>query len=327
MSVYDQAPLQEAIKIATPEPTTPGIAEAASSNPVSANSLTDLTNQASSALSNVYSSQNIANAVASPVAKPDFSDPLKLYDFYMNSLDIANTRTETKTLQEQINGLNETLRNTLNVYKNKTMGMNAIRGAQAAASDTAALPLQALSEQLGAKQAYLSTLTADATNKFNIAKEQRDQLSSLISSTGGKAGINYTDTFESAVSKAEKYAEEKRKDDEKDAYKKELRALGLKTSGSRKELEKRLIKYNKSAAADVKKLADLNYQSKLLDIQNTKSIINDRNNGGSGASDQELLTYADMISRGMGDKVPSKNYADAWNLLSDDEKNNSIAGI
>lgn len=202
----------------------------------------------------------------------------------MNSGDIANTRTETKTLQEQINGLNETLRNTLNVYKNKTMGMNAIRGAQAAASDTAALPLQALGEQLGAKQAYLNTLTVDATNKFNIAKEQRDQLSSLISSTGGKAGISYTDTFESAVSKAEKYAEEKKKDDEKDAYKDALRSMGLKTSGSRKELENRLIKYNKNAAAEIKRNSDLQYNINLEQYNKLKEA-----NSGSGTIDVASL--------------------------------------
>lgn len=276
MGQYDQAPLQEAIQASTPQST--GVVESASENPVSTNALTDLTNQASSALSNVYSSSNIANAVANTASKPDFSDPLKLYDYYMNTGDISNTRTEVKTLQDQINNLNATLRNTLNVYKNKTMGMNAIRGAQQAASDTAALPLQALGEQLSAKQAYLSTLTTEATNKFNIAKEERANISSLIASTGGKAGIKWTDTFESAVQKAEKYAEKKKKDDEKDLFKSELRKLGLSTKGNYKDLEKRLTKAYKEAgkSSSLKdslalKQTQANYDKTMAEIAKLKS--------------------------------------------------------
>lgn len=196
----------------------------------------------------VYSAANIQQAATSPATRPDLSDPYGLRDYFYNSPEISTAKNEVASLNQQILNLNQKLRNTTVANNNALLSMNDITGANRAAAETVALPLQALSENLLAKRSYLDTLISDADAKYQIAREQRDQIQQLISATGGKAGIHWGMTFEEASKKATDYLEKKAK---KDAIKQlYMQTFGSSGKGlSSKEMEKKLKKEYKSKKA------------------------------------------------------------------------------
>jgi len=237
----------------------------------------------------VYGAANVAQATTAPIAKPDMSDPFGVRDYYLNSPEIKAARAEAQRVQEAINASRQGLRTTTTALQNQNdqaMGgtgasINLIGRQVGRARDLTSNELAALSENQQATISYLDTLTQDAQGKYAIAEEQRSQIQDLIRQTGGKAGIAYTDSYEQAIKKADTYITEKAKQEAKDKYKAELKsqlqALGKSTKGlSRKELEKKLKKYNKSALAEAKAREDQEWQMKVATFD--KSM---RSGGGS----------------------------------------------
>ena len=222
----------------------------------------------------VYSASNISKAVTSPASRPDYSDPFKMYDYYMNSPELVASRENMKNIQSQILTLNQNLRNTMNTAEDKTWSMNAVRGMQKAASDKASLPLQALSEQLGVEQANYSTMLGRANDLYSIAQNERGKIQELIAQTGGKAKISYTDSFESALKKATKYIEGKsEKDSVKELY---MKTFGSSGKGlSTKEMEKKLKKAFESNKAYDDKVKSLSLQKAQLELSKLKQSLNE----------------------------------------------------
>lgn len=226
-------------------------------------------------VSDVYSTANIAQTATAPVQAP-VSAGQELYNQFLNTPDIQAAKANVSAIQQQINQANQALRNqkTALEYQNEnamgTTGASAnLIGRQIGrASDLTSNQVAALSENLGAQQAYLESLTSEASNRYNIAQRERDQIQDLIRQTNGKAGITYTDSYETALQKAAKYEEDVRKEEEKkleekakeerkraekEDLKKTLASLGISYEGlSRKEMEKKLEKYMKSEKAKEK---------------------------------------------------------------------------
>jgi hypothetical protein len=228
---------------------------------------------------NVYSANNINTAVNTPTAAPNLADPYGLYDQFMNTSDIQAAQANVTGTQAQIYEAQQGLRNTTlgiqdqNALAQGTTGasQNLIGRQVGRASDLTANQLAALSETQAVQQANLDTLTTTASNKYQIAQQERNQLQSLITATGGKAGIKYSDSYEDALNKAtdyqEKEAEEKAEEAEKKAYKDslkaQLRALGSSTKGlSRNELERKLKKKMKSSREYDEMIKDLELKTK-----------------------------------------------------------------
>lgn len=237
--------------------------------------------------STVYSPQNVATTLSNPVAKPNLADPYGLYDYYMNSADIQGANTQLKSITDQYNQSLSTSRAQQTALENLPRESMAFIGtAQQRAGTLANQQLQSLSEARNSQIAYLDTLKSRAGDLYGIATQERGKLQELIAMTGGKAGISYTDSFESALQKATKYTEDKAKEDAKDAYKKELKAqllaLGKSTKGlSTNELEKKLKKYNKSVLEEAKRMSEIQYQTALSQLQNLKS-------GGGGTAGERV---------------------------------------
>ncbi len=237
----------------------------------------------------VYSASNIEQLATAPVQKPNLSDPYGLYDQFMNSAEIKAAKAAVSSGQADINKSNQALRTTTTALGNQNeqaMGgtgasVNLIGKQVGRARELTANELAALGETQNANLANLSTLTVDATNRYGIAQEQRSQLQDLIRQTGGKANISFGDTFESALQKADSYMTDKAKKEKDDAYKQSLKAialeLGVKTSGSSKDLENRIKKSKKSALDDAKKLRDLQYNTAMTAWQKSKEELNGGN--------------------------------------------------
>lgn len=264
--------------------------------------------------SQVYAPQNVLSAVTNPVIKPDYSDPFKLYSQFMESPELVNTRNEISTIQNDILGVNQTLRSSLQGFKDSPISMNAIRGASVAATDKAALPLAALSENLNAKTAFYNTQLSDANNKYQIAQQERAQLQSLISQTGGKAGIKWTDSFEKATKKAQKYIDKQNEEIEKKAKKEKLRDMYFELTGnvakkgmSTNELTEAVSRAGASKKAIENELQQLQLQKAKLDLRSA----------GSGGATGQLGTIVSnaqtalLASRGTDGKVDPGVYA-SW---------------
>lgn len=214
----------------------------------------------------VYSSDNIAQAVTQPTAKLDLSDPLGIYDYYMKSPEMTAAQTQ---YQKDLAALGKTKATAqsrqLAIEQNPLEGMQYIVGAQSRAGQLDAAQIAALSDAAGVSQSALLAAKETAREKANIALEQRSQLTSLITQYPG-AKITYYDTIDSAAKKIEKYNKEQEKEAEKKSLKEQARALGLKTSGSRKELEKRISKAVKKSKEKESILEDIKIAQARKDL-------------------------------------------------------------
>lgn len=261
----------------------------------------------------VYSADNVAQTLTNPAAKPDLSDPFGTYSFYMNSPEIQAAKAESQRVAEAINASRQGLRTTTTALQNQNeqaqggtgASINLIGRQVGKARELTSNELAALSENQMATQAYLDTLTQDASAKYNIAEQQRAQVQDLIRQTGGKAGISYADTYESAVAKADSYIKKQEKDAKKEAYKDSLKqqllALGKNTKGlSTKELEKKLKKYNKNALAEAKKQADAEWSMKVAQFNKSMSS--------SAGSNNELSAVSSALKLNNNDWEATANY-------------------
>lgn len=255
----------------------------------------------------VYSAPNITSAITSPTQAPNLSDPYGLYDQYMNSPEIQAAQQAVAQGQQQINAVNQGLRTTTTALQNQNeqalggtgASVNLIGRQVGRARELTANELAALGETQAANVANLATLRETAGQRYQIAQQERAQLQDLIRSTGGNAGISFSDSYETALAKASKYEKEQEKEAKKTAYKdslkEQLRALGLKTSGSTKELEKRLKK-------EIKSQKDYEKQIKELDLKAKQKST------GSSAKPNELKATADAFTRFGGDWQKTADY-------------------
>lgn len=171
----------------------------------------------------VYSAPNITQAATAPVAAPN--PVLDEYNAYVNTPEVLAARGEVTRLQQAINAEKAGLRNTttgLEYQNDQALGttgasINLIGRQVGRASDLSSNRQAALGEQFGAASAYLSGLENTAREKFNIVREEKQKIQSLIAQTGNQAGISPTDTFEVATEKAYKWQESQKKKAEKKA--------------------------------------------------------------------------------------------------------------
>lgn len=228
----------------------------------------------SGAADQVYSNDNIAQTTTAPAATPNLSDPFGLYNYYMNTDDIVAAREASKTAQAQLLERTKAAREQQQALGQNLQSTNRIRGSQQNAQQLATNDIQALNETYTLAASNLDALTSTAKEKMAIAEQSRNEIKSLIAQTGGKAGISYADTYESAVAKAQKYEDkvtkEAKKEAEKDALKELALSSGVKTNGkSSKEIRKALEKLAKKDRSIKDELDQLKIKSAKADIAKT----------------------------------------------------------
>lgn len=254
----------------------------------------------STAGNEVYSASNIAT----PVSPPNLSDPFGLYDYYFSSPEMKAAQEASSTAYEDILSAQAAAREEQTALGQNLQSMTRIRGAQAQARELSANELAALSDIYNVSVANLDTLTGQAQAKYGIASSERDKIQSLITQTGGKAGISYTDSFESATKKAQDYIDKQAEGDYKKSLQDEARSLGLSTKTSKggtldiKGLEKALEKYYKetgeSERAIKARMDELDMRSKELSIASAEMSL-----AGGGGKAPRTSEYTDYEVRAM----------------------------
>ena len=253
---------------------------------------------------NVYSTENITQAVTSPAPTPDLSDPLGIYDYYMGTDAMKKAQASVTERQTALQQAQDRARQQQFGLEQAPESMARIVGKQARGEQLSNIELQSLAEQLDVAQSAFLAQQTTAKERANIVMSQRDQLTQLITQNPD-AGVTYKDTIESAASKiskanqatqmkqlaiqypgagikstdsyetAAKKVEAKMKKDTDDAYKKELskmaRELGvsLKTdkggTRSTKQLEEAIAKKNKQALEEARA-----WQQEQMSMERTK---------------------------------------------------------
>ena len=246
----------------------------------------------SGAANQVYSSNNIAQTTTAPVAAPNLSDPFGLYNYYMNTPDITAAKEGAKTAQAQLLERTKAARDQQQQLGQNLQSTNRIRGSQQNAQQLATNDIQALNEAYTLAASNVDALTSTAKEKMAIAEQSRNEIKSLIASTGGKAGISYADTYESAVAKAKKYDDKVVKDAKKEAEKSALKEMaltaGIKTKGkSSSEIRKAIEKLAKKDKSVKDQLDQLKIQQAKADIAKTLS----------GDTKEEKVSFSDYYHR------------------------------
>ncbi len=283
----------------------------------------------SGAANQVYSSNNIAQTTTAPVAAPNLSDPFGLYNYYMNTPDITAAKEGAKTAQAQLLERTKAARDQQQQLGQNLQSTNRIRGSQQNAQQLATNDIQALNEAYTLAASNVDALTSTAKEKMAIAEQSRNEIKSLIASTGGKAGISYADTYESAVAKAKKYDDKVAKDAKKEAEKSALKEMaltaGIKTKGkSSSEIRKAIEKLAKKDKSVKDQLDQLKIQQAKADIAKTLK-------GGSEkltAQEQYQSDKQDVIGEinkvkgddGRIDPVDYNRLKQAWSLYNDSSK-------
>ena len=283
----------------------------------------------SGAATQVYSAPNIAQTTTAPVAAPNLSDPFGLYNYYMNTPDITAAKESAKTAQAQLLERTKAAREQQQALGQNLQSTNRIRGNQQNAQQLATNDIQALNEAYTLAASNVDALTSTAKEKLAIAEQSRNEIKSLIAQTGGKAGISYADTYESAVKKAKKYedkvAKEAKKDAETSALKEMALTAGVSTKGkSSKDIRKALEKLAKKDRDVKDKLDQLKIQQAKADISKTLKGSTEK----LTAQEQYQADKQDVIGEinkvkgtdGRIDPVDYNRLKQAWSLYNDSSK-------
>lgn len=236
----------------------------------------------------VYSASNLTGLVTAPATKPDLSDPYGLRAQFMNSPDLVAARKASQDTFAKLNSFDtngETLQNKL---QGQQVSLNTIRGEQSQTAQQLSTERSGIARELQTSQANYDTLANEANSNYQIALNERTNLQSLIQQTGGKAGIAYGDTFESALQKADTYMTQKAQDEKDQAYKDSIKqmalSMGISTSGrSSGEIAKKIAKQNKSAVDNAQRTSDLQYQITLSNWNASKQKMVAAQSGGTGS--------------------------------------------
>jgi hypothetical protein len=246
-------------------------------------------------VSDVYSSQNIETATTRPTAKPD--DLLGIRNQIYYDLGVTKSQNEYNAAYKNLLNYQSAIDKQQLEISGQPLSMNLIRGEQARASELASYSLSAQQRALDSIYNSLSSKKAEAESQYAIKSSQVQETRNLMLQYPG-AKIKWGDSTEKIAKKLDDYAE----DEEKKAYKKELKkmamTMGISTKGSRKELENRIGKYNGEAASLARQKAE-------LELSGLKRSIASAGSGGIGVN--------------LNDPVEMNNY---YNSLFGGNKNN-----
>lgn len=277
----------------------------------------------------VYSAQNLTQTTTAPVATPDLSDPFGLYDYYFNSADMVSAREQSSSAYADLLAAKARAREAQTALGDELAPMAAIRGAQARSSELSTNEIAALSDAYNVAVSNYDTISNQATAKYGIAQQERTQIQNLISETGGKAGISYTDSYETAVEKAADYKKKQDEGDYKKTLQQEARSLGLSTKTKKggtldiNGLEKAIADYYKKEGLSKKeldkRLNDLTIKGKELDIKAAEKSLSGSGSG-SSSGDSELVKSFDKdierLQTAMDKEDTSIDWAYSWNYIN-----------
>jgi hypothetical protein len=291
--------------------------------------------------SDVFKAPNIQQTVNAP-AQLNLGDLMGVRTRLEEELGYGTAQQDLLKAKEALSAFDIGSQEQQSSIGQRLVPMEVLRGEQALAGEQRAIGRQSLTAELQAKADLMSALGSQVDTRFGIYEQQRGELANLMTQAPG-AGITFTDTLESAVSKLNTYqektkreqetADKKAREDElkrlekerQDEYAQKLRAIAmesgvsLKTSkgGTRsvKDLESAIAKKNKEALDEAK--AWEKEQMAMERAKFNKAMKDDTANG-----DPMKAELYDKLSRGEITRESAKAYYELatgknWDIYSD----------
>jgi len=164
----------------------------------------------------VYSAANLTSALSTPYTRPDLSDPYGLRTNIQNQLGISPVQANVNQLMANLNKFDLATKAQQSYLGNQQVAMPVITGQQAYAGQQSALTRESLTGELTSAQSYLQALQSEADQRYQVAQNERSQITSMILQAPG-AKIGYGDTVEQAAKKMQSFTEKTAKEAEKKA--------------------------------------------------------------------------------------------------------------
>jgi hypothetical protein len=260
---------------------------------------------------NVLASGNVQQTLATPTPRPD--DLLGIRSQIMGEVGVGTRQAELDAAQKAYEtaygqlGQFDTATEELNrKIGEQALSTNVLRGEQATASNLRATERSGVARaaELAAttvegKRAAVQAAKAEAETQFGIRQQEVQEKRDLIRQYPG-AGITFGDSFDSAMGKISKQVTTQKDDSRKQMLQDKLLELGQKSSGSLKDLEKRLKKVNKTAYDQALKEVDQKNQLFDLQVQQTRAQIGQigKSSGSGSYDDKDIQSYIDAYGKG-----------------------------
>jgi hypothetical protein len=242
---------------------------------------TSLVNQYGIDPTQVLSSQNIQQTTTNPAPNPD--DLLGIRADLYNTQGVNAAQAAYQQAMQAASSAALGLNERLTGLRGRAVSLSKITGTQAQERAVSQGEIDALNESARLAQADYIAKKGNADEMFQIRNQEISEKKAVMLQYPG-AKITFSDSMAQVTKKLTSYQKQVEKDEWKKTLKQMAMQLGVKTSGSRKELEKRISKANKETLKMAKEEHDLKMEAMRMDIENTKSTINNRNSGGGATS-------------------------------------------
>lgn len=220
----------------------------------------------------VLQAPNVESTILAPA--PPVSDALGIFRSQEEAFGIPTLTSAYQTAQQRrISGEQLAKQEQLTI-EGRAKKLGVLRGEQQQAGQQAALDINTLLQGEDMARQALNTAQGRAQQAGELLYNEYQTKVNLQLQFPGLKINPLTDSFGKISGELQSYQKEAKKEAEKDAYKSALRDLGMKTSGSRKELEKRLRKANKDSYERAKKQSDLSIRASELSIQQAIKSLN-----------------------------------------------------
>jgi hypothetical protein len=290
-------------------PTTPAISNTPYTAPVTPTIAAQTLNAVGINPNDVLSAGNIAQTINAPAPAPDDILGIRnqLYEEGgVNAAQQASQAAQVAASQAAL-GLNQRLTG----LAGRAVSLSKITGTQAQERAVSQGEINALNESARLAANDYAAKKSNADDLFQIRNQEISEKKNIMLQFPG-AGIAFGDSMEQVTKKLDKYADDQKKDAYKDTLKETALSLGLKTSGSTKDLEKRIRKANAEALNSAKEEHNLRMQGLQADINRTISGIG---KGGGNSGGQESL---DFSNKGVSNMIDQEvNSGASWQEIAE----------
>lgn len=276
---------------------------------------TSLVNQYGIDPTQVLSSQNIQQTTTNPAPNPD--DLLGIRADLYNKQGVNAAQAAYQQAMQAASSAALGLNERLTGLRGRAVSLSKITGTQAQERMVSQGEIDALNESARLAQADYIAKKGNADEMFQIRNQEISEKKQIMLQYPG-AKITFSDSMAQVTKKLTSYQKQVEKDEWKKTLKQMAMQLGVKTSGSRKELEKRISKANKETLKMAKEEHDLKMEQGRWDIQKTISDIKHAGDkSGTSSEDKDIANFykdANDLRTQMsaGDAV----WSYAWNLLT-----------
>jgi hypothetical protein len=226
----------------------------------------------------VYSARNLT---ATPAVAPD--DLLGIRNQLYSELGVTAAQQAYQQALKDLMDYQSGLESQQLAIEGQPLSMNVIRGEQAQASQLGAQQVAAKSRALQVLQNELQSKMQEAETQYRIRAQQVQETRQLMLQYPG-AGIKYGDSMEKIQKKITDYQKEQEKKAYKDELKKMALQLGISAKGrSAREIEEEIRKYYSSEKEYTKTIRDLEIKSKQ------KALAQIGRGGGGAAATKAAL--------------------------------------